>query len=1015
MGSVAALILLATLCLTACGSRGDSPHRVYVLLGLHSNFYHSWRGDTPDESGFGTDIRLVRFLIDELDRAHSQGLDARVYWDHDNLFTLGSILPSHAPDILDDLRRRVDAGLDEVVLGAFSNGLTGAMTEKELSATLRWAISNPWESGTRDVFGTHTPVFRPQEGMLTTGTIPILQAAGIEAVVLAYSEWPFNAFSNFVPVLAPEQRYGVTWLRLREDGPRIRLLPAMSVPDVLNHISFERWLLDLREMQVTGELDQDLVLHMNFDADVESWIPQKMPPGLGWFPNTGGVREYIEAVNKYDWAEFTTPSEFLARCEPVGEVVVRQDTADGSFDGHASWAEKFPSHSTWTELERSRLATRRAEAWLEATKGDAGDLRMRISDLLDGERNSSFIQRLRGLSTTHFGMSTPLLNEERQAIATQVVSAARRSAEAAERLAAEQVTGEIFAQPDMPGEIARIAVRDLRVAEDGESVTQIVRLPFLFSDELPTTRLIDGSGGDVPHSWVNLEVLGDTLAAELWVSLELAPSENRRLTLLEGHPTQAPSRGAVTEVLANDYLQIELGSHGIERLVAGDWQVGGADFLTPFVTYRSGVPADSPTTFAAQPFAVETVGDERLQGLERARLVTQIPISTPAGEVRAKLRIDLSLPESSPWLLADVDIAYPYTRKDDLLHTNQQKLRRYLDNRWIEVGPLPLTPRLAATLEEPLTVWKHNFLDVTSSFELDYHRINPRNAELDAFNHQITSGWVAVADGSNGLLLADNAEVRTSFAFAPMRLRTQEGLQVLSINPFGTYHGRQLAYDHLGGNGIGTEFGTLHSSAVRPNGPSYNGMRERFSLLIAPYSGDEPPERLQAEAEAFFHPPAVMVKTAHGVQLPGEMRAKVDRQRLESARTGTEPIAPPRAFLANPSPEAADLVWDPPNDPRVSGYTVEWRATDAPTWSSKQIGVTDRVHIDDLEDGHSYGFRIRAEAGDRSSSWTASQVTEIGPEVPADSADLAGNLDEAPLGLLLRTFWYGLKHLMTTP
>ena len=69
---LAVRIGLAILAATAgCGPGrdGDSPHRVYAMLGFHSNFYHSWRGDTPDEAGFGTDIRLARFILDELDRA----------------------------------------------------------------------------------------------------------------------------------------------------------------------------------------------------------------------------------------------------------------------------------------------------------------------------------------------------------------------------------------------------------------------------------------------------------------------------------------------------------------------------------------------------------------------------------------------------------------------------------------------------------------------------------------------------------------------------------------------------------------------------------------------------------------------------------------------------------------------------------------------------------------------------------------------------------------------------------
>jgi len=43
--------LALALLLAGCGGGGDSPHRVYAMLGFHGNFYHSWRGDTPDEAG----------------------------------------------------------------------------------------------------------------------------------------------------------------------------------------------------------------------------------------------------------------------------------------------------------------------------------------------------------------------------------------------------------------------------------------------------------------------------------------------------------------------------------------------------------------------------------------------------------------------------------------------------------------------------------------------------------------------------------------------------------------------------------------------------------------------------------------------------------------------------------------------------------------------------------------------------------------------------------------------------
>ena len=53
--------------------------------------------------------------------------------------------------------------------------------------------------------------------------------------------------------------------------------------------------------------------------------------------------------------------------------------------------------------------------------------------------DSSFFQRLIGLTTTHFGMSTPVINEERQARAFAILGESRRIAEEAERTAAKKI------------------------------------------------------------------------------------------------------------------------------------------------------------------------------------------------------------------------------------------------------------------------------------------------------------------------------------------------------------------------------------------------------------------------------------------------------------------------------------------------------------------------------------------------------------------------------------------------
>ena len=1000
----------------ACGSAPpDVPHKVYVILGFHGNFYHSWRGDTPDEAGFGTDIRVVRGILRMLDQANARGLDARGYWDTDHLFTFESILPEHAPDIIEGIRRRVAAGRDEILLMPYDNGLLHAMTRHELRMNTRWAISNPWGSGALDLFGRFTPIIRPQEMTLTPGALTVLRDNGVEGIVLLYASVPFNALSAFVPVLPPEQRYGATWLRLPGDETRMVLLPCASVGDVVDHVSFERWLLDLRALQTSGRVRQDLLLHINADADLEFWLPTKLPPGLNWIPNAGGLVEYIEAVNKYDWAEFTTPSRFLADHEPTGEVVVRQDLADGAWDGQYSWAEKFASHGIWSVLEQSRLATRRAEALAHLAPDP---LRSRAMAMLWDGRDSSFFHRVRALSTTHFGMSTPVVNEERQAVAEATVAQARAQAERAERRLAAHAAASGPAPEE--GALYAFEVRDLRKARRGTGPAErsLLRLPVVFDGPPPAALdLVDAAGRTLPHSLVGIEDLGDgRVAAEVWALLSLF---SRQPLLLElrarpGAPAQEEVPAAPPRRLANGELEVALEpASGIASLRAGGHEIGGPGFLSAFVTYRSG---KEPVSYPNGPWEIGAPAGERLDGLARARLRTRVPFATPEGETAAEIEVTLSLPEGAPWLVADAEVAYPYTTKRDLLHTPAQKLRRYLDLRWIEVAPFQLRPSLEGSRDAPLRVWKHNYLDVTSHYDLDYAWINPRNAELDAFNHHVTAGWVAVTDGRHGLLVAEDGDVRSSFAFAPMRLREQDGRQALWINPFGSYHGRQLDYSHLDGTGLGAEITELFSSSLRPNGPSYNGQRERFSLLLAPYAGDAPPEGLRSEAGNFFAAPAVVYRKAPAaagaeVLLARDVRETIDRARRARARQRAGPLPVPRAFLVNPTAGAADLVWDEPDDPRVDGYEVAWRRAGAAAWEAVAIPPTRRHRVGGLEDGAEVEFRLRALGAGAPGEWTETARIAVGP-VPV--VDVRGSVAEMPLRMLLRLFGQALIHAWST-
>jgi hypothetical protein len=1002
-------MVVTSLFALACSRGGNgSPHRVHVMLGFHGNFYHSWRGDTPDEAGFGQDIRIVREILRVLDEANSRGLDARGYWDVENHFTYEEILPRHAPDILDAIARRVAAGRDEVLLMPYGNGLVHAMTEDELRANVRWAISNPWGSGVRDLFGQFTPIFRPQETTLSAGVLRVLHEEGVEGVVLYAAGVPFDSIGAFVPWLRPEQRYGATRIRLADDDPPLVLLPAVGIGDILDHDSLEKWLLELRELQTSGKVDRDLLLHVNIDADADYWLPKHVPTGFGWLPNVDGLSEHIEAVNRHDWAAFTTPAEWLASHPPEGEILVRQDLADGAFAGQYSWAEKFGSHEVWTVLEQSRLSSRRADAW---SIGAPPPLALEAEGLLRSGRESSFFQRVIGLSTTHFGMSTPIVNEERQAVAERIVTKARDRARDAEALLAGVAARE--ARDGPADSLWAFEVRDARPAGSKGPVRSLLRLPVVFRDPPGSLRLEEDDGHLLPHALVDVEPLASGgVAATLWTMLALEPGVPRRLYLRPAPPARAAPRDPFA--LTNGSVEVGLDpTNGISSLRAEGHEFAAPGFLSAFVSYRG---PDRPELHRSGPWRIEPDPPADGSWLGRVRLATRIPFEAPEdGEVAATVEATLSLPGDTPWLVADVEVQYPYTTKRDVLHTPEQKLRRPLDLRWIEVAPFEIRPRLEGSRSDPLRVWKHNHLGKTTWYELDLSRVNPANAEIDSFNHQVTAGFVAVSDREHGVLVAQDADVRSSFAFAPMRLREVDGRQDLALNPFGSYFGRQLDYGHSDGTGLGADLLERLSPALRPNGPSYAGETERFSLLIAPYTGDAPPEALRAEASSFFSGPAVVVLRAPaGLGTPGDLphdlRDRIEHARHERPRDHGGGLLPPRGFLVSPTRGAADLVWDEPRDARVDGYEVAWRERQG-EWRSESIDGARRHRVPGLLDGTTYEFRVRARGDSRMGEWTQTSAVEIGGVAVVEAA---GMLDELPLSLTARLLWSGLRHLAVT-
>ena len=378
-----------------------SEYKIHVAYGFHVNCYHSYRGDTNDNLGFGSDIRIIRKILDVLTDFNERGIPVKGTWDTENFFSLQKILPEYAPDIIEKMKERVEKYGDENIIMGYNNGALSAMTEDEFEASIERSVTNADGSGLVDIFGECEKIVRPQEVMFTPSQVSLYNKLGVKALCLYYSCVPFDAFRTIIPKLPDEM--GFNPLTYTYKGESMTVIPTYSNSDVCDAGCLRAWVKDLRAKQERGEIKSDLFLFINMDADAIFWETLDIGRFTGAVANTDGIHGLVEEVADLPYIVFDTPGGYLKNHGSVGEIEFTHDTADGNFTGYASWAEKPFNRQIWTSLERAR-----AMAKVNAKK--------------DSE-SPSFDNRVLLLSTTHFGLATPVLNIQREKTALSLAEA----------------------------------------------------------------------------------------------------------------------------------------------------------------------------------------------------------------------------------------------------------------------------------------------------------------------------------------------------------------------------------------------------------------------------------------------------------------------------------------------------------------------------------------------------------------------------------------------------------------
>jgi hypothetical protein len=740
---------------------------VHIAFGFHVNCYHSYRGDTNDRAGFGNDIKIIRKTLDILDNFNKQGVRVKGTWDSENVYSLEKILPEYAPDIIERWKKRAAEGTDEQILMSYNNGALTALTGDEFDASINWAVTNPAKSGLKDLFGNCAMVIRPQEVMFSPCDVARYEKLGVKAVCLYYSTNPFDAFRTIVKPLDDTKAFNP--LTYRYDGHAVEIIPTYSQLDLMDTGSLKYLAYKLHDEQDKGLINRDVIIFINMDADSLLWDKLPVPGFLQKKPNFGGIEGLINEVKDLPWVVFDTPGNYIASHDPAGEVFFGEDVADGNFTGYASWAEKPFNRLIWTRAEKARSYSRLA----------AFD-----------SASPSFMDRVKLLSTTHFGLATPVLNITREQkaldLSSKVVDEEIDSFKPTEELTIKKTTKGFISLVCLS--FKKGAFQDsLAIKVSGEAIQDWTLGPISFYD--------------------------DTSVKDAFLLCQLSKPVQEFQVKIENSEKEAPVPGYrwVTFNNTNHKFIIEQRDHSLLELDSKITYDGK--------TYAFDSPEESSYPLSGSGFGQLFEGMIHLPKEKEPGTYSLVFISVPFFN----------------GLLFFSDVSYPWTPELDQISSAASDLGRFTDNKWEEAVPFEISFKV----DDSCLITKRNFRGEYSSFPLkDLYSVCPENHNLASFNHALTGGLLQVTDGGRGFYLGHARQFNGSMAHCPMRLESNLGRMKLSLNPFGTYYGKQRQFPSVG-NGSVLDIYAFMAPQSQSLAPSYDGVEEKALQFIAPLASSK--------------------------------------------------------------------------------------------------------------------------------------------------------------------------------
>lgn len=851
-----------------------SKKKIYLVLSPHINYYHSYRGDSKGETGFGKDLSMMRGILDELDKIEDLDLaKPRICWDWGDTFWSIQLQKEFQPYVLDRVIERCKQGKDEVLIGQWGNVMQPVLDTEEFLQQHEWFLENSMGIGVNQLFpGRVAPYARTQESMFTQGMVELYNKVGIEGICNYYSVYGFDVTRPFLnPRLDWNQRYGIVKFNSTLSDASCLMIPTYGFGDILDYCSIKNWFKFIRKRQKSGEINGHALIFLNFDMDYENWIGLKLPKFLSWMPNSRGLMEFAEAVNQFEYTEFTNLLEIIPKLEIQGETTLREDIADGMWNGYYNWAQKYNNTKFWTIGQRAR--------WMKCISDTISSNNLTKNSSIEINnylRNKDEIpetylkNKILFASTTNFGMAMPFLHSDRRKTAISYALKAFSSSEKAVNKAVEDLIENLDSD-----------LYILPVSNRGVSEREFVPIPnsLLIKSELPSNLR------NIINNNTNLEIKNIASGKELKFSIyhnnsefwieAIIPQSNFQDNIISLNTIQTNKNKSKTEIvkeksivateniLKNKFISIKFDGNGkICSFLFNKTEFACPNFLESSISFGN---AKNPRNYHSlkDQVIVRRNGDDGFSA--SLSIISEFSIEK---EHIVRTEKILKLYSDLPHLFVEVSMQVPNIRGDTVNIGKSDGTSYFVEEeyqvKWQEIMPCEIRPNILG-IKEHLKIWKRNFLGISDYFDLDMKDVDPKNANIDCLVANISDGWMSISNKDKGLLIGFNSLKASNFAFSPMKIRDKgfgdlktKGQQV-RVNPFGTYYGKLFHY-WTAGNGHSQKIVTSLIGTNESTAPTFSGKTVSFDLIISPFMGDKPPESVKVFADHYSLEPLVLIK-----------------------------------------------------------------------------------------------------------------------------------------------------------